>query len=412
MTNLEPVAPPQLLARIRAPFLGMGAAAIDVPVMQPLSLMLDLAGEAVRARLFTAQADGVEEACLRPDFTIPVARAHIASQSRSGRYIYEGKAFRVAPPQSNAHEEFLQIGIEVYEGGDAATLDAQIVDVAWQAARAGGRDDLSLELGDVGLYGAFVSALGLAPSLTARLSRAFLRPLALQAELDRAAAPAPPQGEGDRLPALLTGLPEGEAAAVLEELWALAGIRPVGGRSAAEIVHRLAVRAQDGAGPRLTPAEADLLSRFLAVSDAPGRTIDAVASLAREAGASVDDALQGWTRRLESMTAPADAMRLSTGFGREFGYYDGFLFEVRSAALGAGAPVAAGGRYDALLARLGAQDGSGAVGCMVRPWRACGGGGGVDRGHHHHRRDPVGQQPQDPLGRRHSQKPGPIGRLA
>ena len=39
---------------------------------------------------------------------------------------------------------------------------------------------------------------------------------------------------------------------LLEELWALAGILPVGGRSAAEIVHRLAVRAEDGAGPRLT----------------------------------------------------------------------------------------------------------------------------------------------------------------
>ncbi len=370
MTNLEPVAPPQALAQIRAPFLAMGAAPVDVPVMQPLSLMLDLAGEAVRARLFTAQADGVEEACLRPDFTIPVARAHIASGARSGRYVYEGKAFRVAPPQSTAAEEFLQIGLEVYEAGDAPTLDAAIVDVAWQAARAGGRDDLSLELGDVGLYGAFVGALGLAPSLTSRLARAFLRPGALQAEIDRAATPAPAPGDGDRLPALLTGLPEGEATAVLEELWALAGIRPVGGRSAAEIVHRLAVRAQDGAGPRLTPAEAGLLSRFLAVSDAPARTIDAVAAIAREAGATMDDALQAWTRRLEAIHAPQAAMRLSAGFGREFGYYDGFLFEVRSAALGAGAPVAAGGRYDALLGRLGGDPGPGAVGCMVRPWRA------------------------------------------
>jgi len=332
--------------------------------------MLDLAGEAVRARLFTAQADGVEEACLRPDFTIPVARAHIASGAASGRYVYEGKAFRVSPPQSNAAEEFMQIGVEVYEAGDAPTLDAQIVDVAWQAARAGGRDDLSLELGDVSLYGAFVDALGLAPSLTARLSRAFLRPRALQAEIDRAAVPAPDQPDKDRLPALLTGLPEDEATAVLEELWALAGIQPVGGRSAAEIVHRLALRANEGAGPRLTPAEAKLLSRFLAVSATPAAAIEAVAALAREAGASLDQPLQVWTQRLQSMTAPQTAMRLSAGFGREFSYYDGFLFEVRSAALGAAAPVAAGGRYDALLGRLGAARGPGAVGCMVRPWRA------------------------------------------
>ena len=67
-------------------------------------------------------------------------------------------------------------------------------------------------------------------------------------------------------------------------------------------------------------------------------------------------------------------MRLSPAFGRSFGYYDGFLFEVRSAALDAERPLAAGGRYDGLLARLGARRATPAVGCMVRPWRAFAGG--------------------------------------
>src|SRR5690606_5451603 len=49
MTNLEPTVPPKAAAAIRAPFLGMGATATDVPVMQPLALLLDLAGEAMRA---------------------------------------------------------------------------------------------------------------------------------------------------------------------------------------------------------------------------------------------------------------------------------------------------------------------------------------------------------------------------
>ena len=63
---------------------------------------------------------------------------------------------------------------------------------------------------------------------------------------------------------------------------------------------------------------------------------------------------------------------LETGFGRAFGYYDGFLFEVRSQALDPDSPVAGGGRYDTLLGRLGAESPSTgtAVGCMVRPARA------------------------------------------
>ncbi len=57
-----------------------------------------------------------EEACLRPDFTVAVARQHLAHRTvrrpTVGRYFYEGKAFRVAPRGSDRAEEFLQIGVE------------------------------------------------------------------------------------------------------------------------------------------------------------------------------------------------------------------------------------------------------------------------------------------------------------
>jgi ATP phosphoribosyltransferase regulatory subunit len=180
---------------------------------------------------------------------------------------------------------------------------------------------------------------------------------------------------GDRLAGVLAGLGEAEAAMVLQELWDLAGIQPVGGRSSAEIVHRLSERAEAASAPRLTAVQADLIGRFLAIDDAPQKALDAVASLAREGGASLDQALQAWQDRLAGLLAagvPEDRMRLSTAFGRAFGYYDGVLFEVTSEALGAERPVAGGGRYDALLARLGgAVDPQvGAAGCMVRPWRA------------------------------------------
>jgi len=65
-------------------------------------------------------------------------------------------------------------------------------------------------------------------------------------------------------------------------------------------------------------------------------------------------------------------MTLATAFVRPFGYYDGMLFEVRSAALDADQPVAAGGRYDALPSLFGGA--AGAVGCMIRPGRAAAGG--------------------------------------
>jgi ATP phosphoribosyltransferase regulatory subunit len=369
----EPAAPADVLAAIRAPFAALKAVAIDPPVIQPLSLLLDLAGEAMRARLYIVQGEGDAEACLRPDFTIPVTRAHIASGQAACRYTYDGKAFRAAPANSNRAREFLQLGLEAFGEGLDPAVDGEVVALAWRAAAAGGRDDLSLVFGDVALFSSFIDALGVAPPLAARLKRAFSRPRALQLELGRDHDAVRPARQGDRVSALLAGLPEAEATAVLEDLWAIAGIAPVGGRSAAEIVHRLVQRAEAAHAPRLTGAEAGLVREFLDISDRPPAALAKVASLAKRGKVNLDAALEGWAKRLSIVMGAGVSetqMTLSTGFGRAFGYYDGFLFEVRSAALGDWASVAGGGRYDGLPARLGGKVGGGAVGCMVRPMRA------------------------------------------
>ncbi|MDR6530590.1 ATP phosphoribosyltransferase regulatory subunit [Caulobacter rhizosphaerae] len=375
--RLERSLPAAALDAIRAPFLAAGATPTDAPVLQPLGLLLDLAGEAMRSRLFVVSGDAGEEACLRPDFTVAIARQHLAGAVGQGRYFYEGKAFRVAPRGSDRAEEFLQVGVEAFEAGDPVAADAEIAALAWAASAAGGRDDLTLLLGDVSLFGAFVDSLGLTPPLGARLKRAFARPRQLKIELDGGGGEAPGE-EKSRIAALLAGLPEAEASAVLQELWSLAGIEPVGGRRPAEIAHRLVERAQAVQAGKLSAGEADAVRAFLAVSDRPGAALDAISALGGSQRAGLDAALDGWRRRLAGMTArgvPENRMVLAAAFGRAFGYYDGFLFEVRSAALDEERPVAAGGRYDGLPARLGAEATTGAVGCMVRPARAYTGGG-------------------------------------
>ncbi|MFN7265033.1 MAG: ATP phosphoribosyltransferase regulatory subunit, partial [Phenylobacterium sp.] len=101
--------PEARLEALRAPFRATGAAWVQPPVLQPLSLILDLAGEALRSRLFVLQAAGGEEVCLRPDFTTPVARLHLASGATAGDYAYEGLVFRASADEP---EEVLQVGIE------------------------------------------------------------------------------------------------------------------------------------------------------------------------------------------------------------------------------------------------------------------------------------------------------------
>jgi ATP phosphoribosyltransferase regulatory subunit len=375
--RLEAAVPAEVLTAIRAPFLTMAATPLNAPTVLPLSLMLDLAGEALRERLFVVQEPGGAEACLRPDFTLAAVLGHLASGAASGRYFYEGPAFRVSPPGASRTEQFAQIGLEVFETGDTPLADADMACLAWTAASAGGREDLSLVLGDVALFGAFLTAIGVADPLAVRLNRAFANSGRLAQELALAGDTPILTQRRTRLMDLLAGLTEVDAAAVLDEIWALAGIEPVGGRSAAEIVHRLAGPSADNPALRLSKAQADMIGRYLAIADAPNDALAAIGEFAGAPGGPLSRALSDWERRLAALIAGGvrqDRMRFSAGFGRAFGYYDGMLFEVRSAALGEDEPVAAGGRYDGLPGRLGEPLATGAVGCMVRPGRAWRGG--------------------------------------
>jgi ATP phosphoribosyltransferase regulatory subunit len=372
--RVEPLVPAQALAAIRGALATAGATPVDAPILQPLNLLLDLAGEAMRARLFVVQAEGGAEACLRPDFTVAVARQHIDGGAAAGRYVYEGPAFRSAP-EGDRPEEFVQLGVELFAPAASAAVetDAEIAGLAWRAALAGGRKDLTLWLGDVGLFSAFIGSLGLPAALASRLKRVAGRPRLLNAELARAGEAAPAAG-GGQLAALLSGLSEPQAAAMLEEVWALAGVEPVGGRGPGEIAARLVRRAEAAQAPALTESQAAAIRAFMAISEAPAAGLAKVRTLTGKAKA-LDAALADWDRRLAGMAdIPAGRMRFAPALGHAFDYYDGLTFEVRSDALGADRPVASGGRYDGLLARLGCTKNARAVGCVVRPWRAFAGG--------------------------------------
>ena len=252
----------------------------------------------------------------------------------------------------------------------AATADAAMAAIAWRSSAAGGRRDLSLVLGDVGLFAAFLAAAGVDEQLRKRLARALSDPRRLRLEIAAGANGAHDGARaGESLAQILAPLSEAAASAVLEDIWALAGIEPVGGRSASEIAGRLAERSDVR---RLAGDQAALIERLLEISGAPRGALAEVAALGVRSD-EMERHLGAWEHRLTELArlgVPEDRMRFDAGFGRAFGYYDGALFEVRSDALGSDQPVAAGGRYDSLPSKLGGAAGAGALGCMVRPLRA------------------------------------------
>ncbi|WP_407048303.1 ATP phosphoribosyltransferase regulatory subunit [Methyloraptor flagellatus] len=331
---------------------------VEPAILLPAELFLDTAGEDIRRRLFvTADAEG-REMCLRPDFTIPVCR-HYLAQGEAGRVAnlaYFGPVFRQRPGETG---EFLQAGIEMFGNDDPAAADADALRLAVEAVALFGVDDPQVRLGDEGLFTAVMEGLDLPLPWRRRLRAVF----GDRARMDQAIARLAGSGAGSELVqhagflGAIAGANREAAQAVVEDLLAIAGIKAVGARTAHEIAERFLDQATLGGGGGLSAEKAGVLTRFLDIAGAPDVAADHLERFAREAGLTIDPAIDLFVRRNEALIDSGIDLRslgFAADFGRHLDYYSGFIFEIRDPERGDDKPVVGGGRYDGLLERLGA----------------------------------------------------------
>lgn len=344
------------------------------PIVLEASVPLELSGEAVRGRICTFSDEEGREWALRPDMTLPVAMAEIDArrQGTDGTTTrrYAGPVFRL-PVVESEPMEFTQIGLEVFGADTDAQTDADLFNLISEACRSEGVSEALVQTGDLTIFPAFVDALGLSAETRAGLKRAFRQEGGVRAFLnaDRAAISG--------LATRMRGMSLDEAAAFVDDIFALTGIQPVGERTGEEIVERMQAQASHASGVDLRDEDKAVLLDVLEVEapifEALARLRD-IADKAKLGGvASRLDALEA---RLNLMSEKATNFmkeaRFATRFGRRFTYYDGFVFELTAAEakLEKLQPFAAGGRYDALLHDLsGGEVSVSAIGGVIMPHR-------------------------------------------
>jgi ATP phosphoribosyltransferase regulatory subunit len=347
-----------------ASYEGAGYARIAPAILQPAEPFLDLSGEDIRKRMYLTTAPDGAEFCLRPDLTIPVSRAYPAAGAPAG-FCYLGPVFR---HRSDGAAEFLQAGIESFGRADKAAADAEMLCLALEATAHYGLAAPDVRIGDVALFAALIAGLDLSPAWKRRLVKDFNRKSNLAQDLDRlmlGGSMARPEYQGV-LAALAGSDPKG-AHALVTDLLSIAGINAVGGRSVGEIADRFLEQAALGASAKLPRELRALIERFLAIAGDPDEAAAALRALAADASLALDPALDLFESRTGFLAArgiDVKRLRFSTGFGRGFDYYTGFVFEVTDPAR-TGDPLAGGGRYDGLLTRLGAGAPIAAVGLAV-----------------------------------------------
>ena len=342
---------------------------IAPPILQPADVFLDLAGEDIRRRLFlTSGQDGLD-LCLRPDFTIPVARNHLAEgeAAREAAYFYSGLVFRQRPDELG---EIHQVGAENIGRTDRLAADADMLALSVEAVdKLGGRAP-AIRVGDEALFIGVIEALGLPKVWRRRLRDLF----GDRKRLDRAIARMAGSEAAEKdarlgFLAALEGADPDAAHAVVEDLLSIAGIEAVGGRSAGEIAERFLEQAALATGAGIGPQTAATLTRFLDISGRLDEAGAALEAFAKDAGLDLSGPISDFRERAKLIAErglPIEAITFAADFGRRLDYYTGFVFELHDAgAAMAHPPVAGGGRYDKLLALLGAGEDVPAVGFSI-----------------------------------------------
>ncbi len=129
---------------------------IDTPTFEDTRLFSRSIGEGtdiVEKEMYTFEDKGGNQLTLRPEGTAPVCRAYLEhgmhNLPQPVKLYYMAPIFRYERPQAGRYREHYQFGYEAY-GDGAPTLDAEVIDMAWQFFSSLNLHRLSLNLNSIG----------------------------------------------------------------------------------------------------------------------------------------------------------------------------------------------------------------------------------------------------------------------
>jgi len=328
---------------------------VTPPLLLPAGPYLDLAGEEFGRQLLLTTANDGTEYCLRPDFTLPIAKSYLDDGMIGvpGAFTYLGPIFR---QENGVPVEYDQAGLELLGQPDAASALDQVLTFARWALAIYDITAPSIRLGGVGLFEAFLAAMGISPQWQARIRHRFGHPVALERLMQRLTNPE--QRAAGASPDARETIIE-----IVTDNMLSAGLSLVGSRLPDEIAERYIEKQALDASP-IPDDMVQLLVDYLAVSDIPHRALDQIWQLTQKAGIDLEvplNVVRSHAAALIALSPKADVV-FDASFSPRLDYYTGVVFEMTNEE---GEVLASGGEYDRLLDRLGATERVTASGCAL-----------------------------------------------
>ena len=133
-----------------------GYGRLDTPVFEHSNLFVRGVGQVtdiVEKEMYTFQDRGGDYVALRPEGTAPVCRAYLEHGMRNlpqpVRMYYFCPVFRYDRPQAGRFRQHHQFGVEALGDGDPS-VDAEVIEMAWQLMKGLGLRDLTLLINSIG----------------------------------------------------------------------------------------------------------------------------------------------------------------------------------------------------------------------------------------------------------------------
>lgn len=356
-----------------------GYRGIELPSIEPAELHLRKSGEAIRQHMYTFYDKGMENICLRPEFTASVVRmfnTKLQDQPLPLRLYYIGSAFRYDRPQAGRYREFTQAGVEII-GGKTEEYDAEVIALASHTMDALGISDYKLTMGNIGITlellslkkiderikGYFIESLE-------EISKASCKEEGIKKIKDSLSSMGisvrEPEASEKELIAILKMLPEEDVKKVVA--WVIQTIYGNSeNRNSLEIAQNLLKKVHLREQSKEIKEVMEFIEKLTNIEGLPPDVFNKVEKLIQEYNLNKKplDKMRKIVDYLNCYKIDWNKVSFDFGFGRGLEYYTGMIFEiyVLSPNLGESQKqVCGGGRYDTLISDLGGARSTPALG--------------------------------------------------
>lgn len=348
---------------------------IILPVLERSDIFLQRSGEEIRSRMYILNDPKGKEVCLRPEMTISAARAYLermSSRRLPVRLCYQGSMFRYDKIREGRYRQFFQAGVESIGIENRIAADTEAVSLALDAVKRAGLSEFRLLIGDLELVAEFINSLPVSAAVRARLLENFWRRNAFHLLLKRYSESPAQNRESDDLVTrqvtdALSSIGDSASQLLVRQILSLFVEKQIGQRDLDEIAERFLHRFTNK-GMHLPGDCFEALQEYMSINGPPDTTLARLENLLRKIGASPGPAFENATRRLKFLEKTEGRpvnIDFDLGFRRGIEYYTGFIFEIHYDGLGPVSQICGGGRYDNLLAALGASKQIPAIGFAI-----------------------------------------------